>query len=219
MNPYSLSVDYSDTQPSLALNRLEGEKIGALVAETLASDHALETMLPSIDELLTKFGLGLIDIGLFVTTSGPGSFTGLRSSYASLKALARVHGQTILAVACDEVRALSWIEMTGRNENVLLATQMGKTKAVLSTYRIGEGIVSRALIESTANLATPILTNETILFGVTADNRSLIHHPSRASDSARYASRAKSRILAKGAIEIATLEPDYYGDKWAHPSK
>ncbi|HTL48776.1 MAG TPA: tRNA (adenosine(37)-N6)-threonylcarbamoyltransferase complex dimerization subunit type 1 TsaB [Verrucomicrobiae bacterium] len=60
---------------------------GRIIEETLEgySKHA-ENLLPMIEQALKKAGLAVEDIGTFLIGRGPGSFTGLRVGFATLKA-------------------------------------------------------------------------------------------------------------------------------------
>lgn len=100
-----LSVDLSARRGSLALHRFDG-KCPSLVSEAeLAHDFShSEKLIPTLDALFAGAGVGLSDVGRFVTTSGPGSFTGLRIAYASLKGLALAVGKPIETVSGSEAR-------------------------------------------------------------------------------------------------------------------
>ncbi len=63
---------------------------GALLAEltsTGARPHS-ERLLPGVDRVLAAAGVTLAEVGAFAVSIGPGSFTGLRVSVATLKGLA-----------------------------------------------------------------------------------------------------------------------------------
>lgn len=55
-------------------------------------EHA-EKILPLIDRLLKKERLKISDIGAFLISRGPGSFTGLRVGFAALKGFLAVHSR------------------------------------------------------------------------------------------------------------------------------
>lgn len=80
-----LAVDAAGKTAAVAVLRDE-----ALPCE-LFCDNGMthsETLLPMIDEALTRCGLTVADIDLFGVTAGPGSFTGLRIGLAAVKGLA-----------------------------------------------------------------------------------------------------------------------------------
>lgn len=65
-----------------------------------------ETFLVHLDSALKNKARESSSLTTLVTLSGPGSFTGLRIGYASLKAIARVHRLPIITVEGPE--ALAW---------------------------------------------------------------------------------------------------------------
>jgi tRNA threonylcarbamoyladenosine biosynthesis protein TsaB len=80
-----LALDTSSSLGSVALSRGD-ELLDALAFE---ADHGhSQTLLPSIDALMRKAGVGPREIELFAVVVGPGSFTGLRVALASLRGLA-----------------------------------------------------------------------------------------------------------------------------------
>lgn len=82
---YILALDSTAVSASVALTR--GTRLlGELLIEN-GNTHS-ETLLPMVEELLSKFSLTPKDIDLFACTAGPGSFTGVRIGVATIKGLA-----------------------------------------------------------------------------------------------------------------------------------
>lgn len=80
-----LALDSSATVASVAL--CDGD--GLLCEYTLNNGNThSETILPMIEDLLSKFNMSANDVDLFAASSGPGSFTGVRIGAATLKGLA-----------------------------------------------------------------------------------------------------------------------------------
>ena len=80
-----LALDSSATVASVAL--CDGERLLAEYTLNNGNTHS-ETILPMIEDLLSKFNMTANDIDLFAASSGPGSFTGVRIGAATLKGLA-----------------------------------------------------------------------------------------------------------------------------------
>jgi len=79
-----LALETSSPVLSVAVRREGGEIREKCLQGFL--QHA-ENLLPLIDELLKSDGLTTADLGAILIGRGPGSFTGLRIGYATLKAL------------------------------------------------------------------------------------------------------------------------------------
>jgi len=98
-----LAIETSGAQPSVAL--LRGE---VLLAERRprATSPGSETLLPAIDALLRRAGMGLASVDAFAVCAGPGSFTGLRVGIATVKGLAFGSREPIAAVGTLDALAL-----------------------------------------------------------------------------------------------------------------
>ena len=80
-----LALDSSATVASVAL--CDGDRLLAEYTLNNGNTHS-ETILPMIEDLLSKFNMTADDVELFAASSGPGSFTGVRIGAATLKGLA-----------------------------------------------------------------------------------------------------------------------------------
>ncbi len=69
-----------------------------------------ETLLDEMRSLLSHHGIAISDLSIWVTSSGPGSFTGLRIAYATLKAFALATSKPIVTVEGPEARARAFFE-------------------------------------------------------------------------------------------------------------
>jgi len=98
-----LAIDTSGKGSSLAV--LEDENVLGEIFLDVGRHHS-ETLLPSLDHLMTIVGISVSEIGLFACTSGPGSFTGLRIGMSTIKGLALVTGAPAIGVSTLE--ALAW---------------------------------------------------------------------------------------------------------------
>ncbi|MBI3039922.1 hypothetical protein HYY75_12885 [bacterium] len=88
--------------------------------------HRLDAMIISIcNEMLKVFDLDLLEVNRFGVCIGPGSFTGLRTSIAFLRALAQV-----LEKPLRGIDLFSWASQTLSDAGV-----SGQVQLVLPTYR------------------------------------------------------------------------------------
>lgn len=106
-----LSLDLSGDDGSLALhrwNRVPDIEPNLLDEQTLSDRQKhCERLIDSLNFALLKTRLELSDVDRFITTLGPGSFTGLRIAFATLKAFAYALNKPLETLDASEVRALS----------------------------------------------------------------------------------------------------------------
>jgi tRNA threonylcarbamoyladenosine biosynthesis protein TsaB len=97
-----LALDTATDRASVAL----GTGMSDAVEETLtgARRHA-SGLLPMVDRLLERAGIGLGQVGGIVLSDGPGSFTGLRVGASVAKALVRARGLAVRSAPSLMVRA------------------------------------------------------------------------------------------------------------------
>ena len=93
-----LAIDTSGPACSVAL-AVDGKLLGEIVMNS-ALTHS-ETVMPAIDEIMRREGLSCIDMDVFASVAGPGSFTGVRIGVCVAKALAHATGKP-----CARVNAL-----------------------------------------------------------------------------------------------------------------
>jgi tRNA threonylcarbamoyladenosine biosynthesis protein TsaB len=94
-----LALETSGRVGSIAL--LEAGDGSAPVLRDLglpAAERSARSLLPSIDSLLREFAWRPADLELIATTTGPGSFTGLRIGVVAAKTLAYVTGAKLVGV-------------------------------------------------------------------------------------------------------------------------
>lgn len=83
-----LALETSSSVLSVAVKRGNSPAVEKSLKGFL--QHA-ESLLPLIDELLTGEGITLRDVGVLLTGRGPGSFTGLRIGFATIKGILAAH--------------------------------------------------------------------------------------------------------------------------------
>ena len=148
-----LAFDLANFQSSLALvrkhvripmrkhvHKYEHEPV--LKPEVLFSEHSHEfrgqdvTLLPRIEELLAKQGLSFFDLDLLVSTTGPGSFTGIRVALATLQGLSLASH-----VPCVGICSFDWVHQASLNS---LQRNTEKTKKAAFT----PPLISYVILES-----------------------------------------------------------------------
>ena len=110
-----------------------------LIIDELFLDKGLthsETILPMIDEILTRNGLSLDDIDALSVNNGPGSFTGIRIGVAVVKGLAFDKN-----IPCYEVSTLDSIAYNCRDKNGLVVAVMDarRNQVYNSNYQVIDG--------------------------------------------------------------------------------
>jgi tRNA threonylcarbamoyladenosine biosynthesis protein TsaB len=102
--PLILSVETATLSGSVAVTR--GEEILGVVNGDSSVSHS-NTLLGDVDKLLTQTQLTLPEIDLFAVATGPGSFTGLRIGFATIKALAATLDRPVAGIPTLAAVALS----------------------------------------------------------------------------------------------------------------
>lgn len=147
--PLILALDTSSSLGSVAIAR--GETL--LKARSFEADHGhSQRLLPAIEGVFSDAGIALAEVDLFAVVVGPGSFTGLRVSLASVRGLAgkrpcfgalatdvaawaaRGRGATILAVT-DLFHGEVFASAHDQDGALLSNRESGELPAVLATLR------------------------------------------------------------------------------------
>ena len=97
-----LSLDTSATIASVALT--EDDRLLAEYTLNNGNTHS-ETLLPMVVSILSAHGMTVADVELFASSTGPGSFTGVRIGAATLKGLAFDSGKPCVGVSTLEAIA------------------------------------------------------------------------------------------------------------------
>lgn len=98
----TLAIDTSGKAAGIAI--LEDSKILYEIFINTGLNHSL-VMLPELDKALHTLNIELKDLDLFVTTTGPGSFTGLRIGLSTLKGFALSQNKPLVGVSTLEALA------------------------------------------------------------------------------------------------------------------
>lgn len=107
-----LAIDTSTKNASVSL-----KTNGNIFTENIENEitHS-EKLLPLIDKILVENNLKIADIDMFLVTTGPGSFTGIRIGLATIKALAHVNNIPIYTTSTlDLISYISFLNMDKEN--------------------------------------------------------------------------------------------------------
>lgn len=94
-----LGIDTCGSMGTVALARLEGERLDLLIQAELPGKTYSARLVPTIREILGAHNIGAGGLCAIVVTSGPGSFTGIRIGLSTAKGLAEAAEIPILAVS------------------------------------------------------------------------------------------------------------------------
>lgn len=130
--PLILSVESATTERSVAVAR--GEEILSLVP---AESHGARSssILTDIDAALSRAAVSLPEIDLFAVAAGPGSFTGLRSGIATVKAFAATLHRPAVAVQTLHAMAVA----SGFTGRVVALMPAGRGEFFAQTLSVGAG--------------------------------------------------------------------------------
>jgi tRNA threonylcarbamoyladenosine biosynthesis protein TsaB len=139
-----LGVDTCGPSGSVALGRLDGDKVQILGQTELAGRSYSATLVAAVGELLGSHGAALKDLRAMVAVNGPGSFTGVRVGLSAVKGLAEPLGIPVAVVS----------------RLAVLARKAGVSCAALDAHRnevflriCGQGSECRELLAGAAELS------------------------------------------------------------------
>ncbi len=125
-----LACDTSTRLGSVALAE-SGVVTGEVVFHGTTRDHHSRRVLEEVARLLDRRGRSVRDVGLFVASIGPGAFTGVRTTLATMKGLAWALGRPLAGVC--SLHALAW-PLFGRGVPVLAALDARKGELYAALY-------------------------------------------------------------------------------------
>lgn len=133
--PLILSLDTATAVRSVAI--AHGERVMASRSGRVQKENSA-SVLQDIDEALAAAGVELGDIELFAVATGPGSFTGLRSGIATIKAFAATLARPVVGV--PTLHAVASTCGTARRVLASLPAGRGEVFAQLLSVEDGSGV-------------------------------------------------------------------------------
>lgn len=208
-----LAFDTSSRSMSVAL--LENDRVLAESFLDAGRQHGA-TLLPAIDDMLSRSGRGIREVDLYACTTGPGSFTGLRVGVGTARGLAGAFGTPLVGVS-----SLAALSMNGQTSEMTVCPMLDARRGEVYTalYRpVPEGIPcsieSERVIALDRFLHSLRTGHDPLLFigdGAVAHAESI---RSSLGDRAHFAEASKNRIGAWAVGRIA-LKIIHTGDNVA----
>jgi tRNA threonylcarbamoyl adenosine modification protein YeaZ len=212
---FLLSIDLSSPIGSIALFSLpEGGGRPTLLSESTLGESGKhsEALIPTIDVILKQEGIPLDRIRRFVTSSGPGSFTGLRVAFASLKAFSLITQAPVEVIEGHEARALAYVNANPSlvSPRLRIATAVTKDSYWLTVYswEVGSGL--RKESEALSHSLDALSDTTTLLAEAGAGGN---YFPLRAAHLGAALADAKSRATYASPEALSQMVPFYFGSK------
>ena len=148
-NPSALTLGIDTTGPSASLSLLRGgELLGGIIDPSIGY---AERLLPALLELIERVSLDISAIDRIAVCSGPGSFTGIRTGFASAQGLAFARGLPVLGVSSLLCRLLPTLDALGLGETasylpMVTAREDEHFVCELSAARSADGLLSVSLL-------------------------------------------------------------------------
>lgn len=220
-----LSVDLSTALGSLSLHQFDPSKKESLTCITESSlgeaRRHTEAFLPTLNTQLKSAGLNFSDLSLFLTSIGPGSFTGLRIALASLKGFLLATQKPIETFRNSEIRLLAHLNGHAyRGNRAMVLTQVSATKISVETFsRQGS---EKWVLESENVVEKSDLQEENCLW---LHEPSTFEHQSHGANAIHYVQELRAADLANFRFQSLTrrsfqltdwntLTPLYFGSKF-----
>ncbi|MBR7184652.1 MAG: tRNA (adenosine(37)-N6)-threonylcarbamoyltransferase complex dimerization subunit type 1 TsaB, partial [Clostridia bacterium] len=163
-----LALDSTAVAASVAVT--EDERLLALYHLNNGNTHS-ETLLPMIESIMTRLGLGMEEIDLFAASVGPGSFTGVRIGAATLKGLAFGRGKPCAAVSTLEALAENLTAAARPGEILCPVMNARRSQVYNALFRVAED----GLVRLTEDRAIAIADLEAELVGLGASSDAPVH--------------------------------------------
>jgi tRNA threonylcarbamoyladenosine biosynthesis protein TsaB len=176
-----LAIDTAAPRLQLALLLADG-RVDVSVDE-IATGHA-ELIFGRIAELLARNGVGYADLGRIVTTTGPGSFTGLRIGLSAARGIGLARGIPVIGVPSLLALSLgadepSTVLLDARRGEAYFQTFAGPGQPVTEADLLPMVIAQAAIVPGTALISSPFVDIGLVArYGATADP--LAHPPEAA---------------------------------------
>jgi tRNA threonylcarbamoyladenosine biosynthesis protein TsaB len=176
-----LAIDTAAPRLQLALLLADG-RVDVSVDE-IATGHA-ELIFGRIAELLARNGVGYPDLSRVVTTTGPGSFTGLRIGLSAARGIGLARGIPVIGVPSLLAISLgtegpSTVLLDARRGEAYFQTFAGPGQPVTEADLLPMVIAQAAIVPGTTLISSPFVDIGLVArYGATADP--LAHPPEAA---------------------------------------
>jgi len=218
MNSIGFALDLSSPQGSFCLFYLDSKPQIILHHILPGTFTHSEKLLEELESALHKTGIGFGSIQEWVTTRGPGSFTGLRIAFSTLKAFAAVTQKTFVSVESPEARAQAYLlkmEPSLWPENLLVLSHLTAERYVLTYFdqKAGSLFKIKELVATEANAQAfaqcPVLVDSRIPQKF-IQNSKMSCLVNLSSEHLCLAHQMKSRKVY-APTELGSVVPEYFG--------
>lgn len=137
MSDFALALDLSSPKGSFCLFR-QGPSTLLVSQELPGTFSHSETLLSELQQSLSTHGLLLEQLQFMVVSSGPGSFTGLRIAFATVKAFSIATQKPIITVEGPEARAHAFLvsqDKTFLDHPIQVLTYLTADKVARSNFQ------------------------------------------------------------------------------------
>ena len=209
-----LAIDTSGQSGGITLAEAGGNAFRVIESAPIAGGTFSAQLVPTLATLLKNHGFAAEDLGGFVATSGPGSFTGLRVGLSAIKGLAEVLRKPIASVTVLEAMAL----LSAREGTVVTALDAGRGEVFFGIYQGANGaaatqqeeLLSRAAFLErvrTANPARAVTSDPAVASFASQAGISLELVPRPGSEA--IAEIGARKLLIGDTVSVEALDANY----------
>jgi tRNA threonylcarbamoyladenosine biosynthesis protein TsaB len=201
ITPITLAIDTA--APRLQLGLLLDDGRTDVSVDEIATGHA-ELIFGRITELLGRNGLGYADLGRVVTTTGPGSFTGLRIGLSAARGIGLGRGIPVIGVSSLVALSLAaagpaTVLLDARRGEAYFQTFAGPGQPATQGDLVPMAIAQAAIVPGTTLITSPFLDIAALArYGATLDPTGNPPEPNYIRD-ADAKPQSAARIERRGA--------------------
>ena len=168
----TLAIDTA--APRLQLGLLLADGRTDISVDEIATGHA-ELIFGRIAELLDRNGLGYADLQRVVTTTGPGSFTGLRIGLSAARGIGLARGIPVVGVSSLVALSLgamgpATVLLDARRGEAYFQTFAGPAQPITAPDLVPMAIAQAAIVPGTTLVTSPFIDIAALArFGATLD--------------------------------------------------
>lgn len=210
-----LAIDTSSPVASVAVMN-----DGVLLGETMVNNGKTHSQIivPLISDMLKNIGISMVDIDVFATSLGPGSFTGLRIGVATAKSFAQALNKPIVGISSLEGLA-SGVEFC-EDANICPIMDARRGNVYNAVYRNGKCIKEDRLIGlnellseinkgKTVFIGDGVLKHKDAIFQYMGDNAVFLPEYMSVLRASSIAHLAYKRAIENDYDNLYSIEPIY----------
>lgn len=167
-----------------------------------------QTLLPMIDQVVTMSGIDLKELDAIATTSGPGSFTGLRIGAATAKGLGLALHKPIVPITTLEALAF---RLAGRSGNICPMMDARRNQVYTGVYRVSDMMLACVSEQEAISIEECIAKLNDMGDSVTVLGDGVPVHLETLKDKLRVPwQEAPAHMNRQSAASVAVLGARYY---------